>query len=85
MALYVHCFAHCVNLATEAMCTESVIVRNALGVCNEVGVLPAVGRGVTVGVQHWPASGVPAAGRGVTAWVQHRPDDPQLRGTAQAN
>ena len=39
LALYVHCFAHCVNLATEAMCTESTIVRNALGVCNEAGVL----------------------------------------------
>ena len=39
LALYVHCFAHCVNLATEAMCTESAIVRNALGVCNEIGVL----------------------------------------------
>ena len=39
LALYVHCFAHCVNLVTEAMCKESKIIRNALGVCNEVGVL----------------------------------------------
>lgn len=39
LALYVHCFAHCVNLTTEAMCKESAIVRNALGVCNEVGIL----------------------------------------------
>ena len=39
LALYLHCSAHCVNLVTEALCQASSIIRNALGVCNEIGTL----------------------------------------------
>ena len=39
LALYVHCAAHCANLATEAMCAASTVVRNSLGTCKEVGVM----------------------------------------------
>ena len=39
LALYVHCVSHCVNLATEAAVMESSVIRNSLGVVNELGVL----------------------------------------------
>lgn len=39
LALYVHCVSHCVNLATEAALSESTIVRDAVNLVNELGVL----------------------------------------------
>ena len=39
LALFVHCISHCVNLATEAAMTESNVIRDAVCLVNEVGVL----------------------------------------------
>lgn len=39
LALFVHCISHCVNLATEAAMTESSVIRDAVCLVNEVGVL----------------------------------------------
>lgn len=39
LALYVHCVSHCVNLATEAALSESAMMRDAVSLVNEVGVL----------------------------------------------
>jgi Domain of unknown function (DUF4371)/hAT family C-terminal dimerisation region len=39
LALYVHCVSHCVNLATEAALSETAIVRDAVNLVNELGVL----------------------------------------------
>ena len=35
LALYVHCFSHCVNLATEAALLESSAIRDSLNFANE--------------------------------------------------
>ena len=39
LVVYVHCITHCVNLATEAAISESAIMRNAVSLVNELGVL----------------------------------------------
>ena len=38
-AVYVHCLSHCVNLATEAALPESSVIRDALSLVNELGVI----------------------------------------------
>ena len=39
LAVYVHCISHCVNLATEAAVIESAVMRDAVSLVNELGVL----------------------------------------------
>ena len=39
LAIFVHCSAHCVNLVTEAACSASQLVRDAIDAVHELGVL----------------------------------------------
>ena len=39
LAHYVHCIGHCVNLATEAAMSESPLIRDAVSLVNELGVM----------------------------------------------
>ncbi len=41
LALFVHCIAHCINLVTETSVGASLVVRDAIDMVNEVGVLSA--------------------------------------------
>ena len=38
-AMFVHCGAHCANLVAKESCDVSTVIKNALGVVNELGVL----------------------------------------------
>ena len=39
VAIFVHCSAHCVNLVTEAACSASQLVRDAIDAVHELGLL----------------------------------------------
>lgn len=39
LAHYVHCISHYVNLASEAAMSESPVIRDAVSIVNELGVL----------------------------------------------
>lgn len=39
LAIFVHCSAHCINLVTEAACTASQFIRDAIDTVHELGVL----------------------------------------------